>query len=122
MKIQPIAGVLSLIALAACHAAAPPANQSAVNTATAVNFQQQIAALPAPSRNGVLMRAITDADYDCQTIEKAAPHASVHGHPAWSVLCDHGAAYVVVIDAGGYAQIIPGKLVPPTEAGSNATS
>jgi len=122
MKIQPLAGASLAFAIAACHSAAPPANQGGANTVAAANFQQQIAALPVPSRNGVLMRAITDADYDCQTIEKAAPHASVHGHPAWSVLCDHGAAYVVVIDAGGYAQVIPGKLVPPTEAGSNATS
>ena len=122
MKIQPIATALLPLAIAGCHAAAPPANQSAANTVAAANFQQQIEALPAPSRNGVLMRAITDADFDCQTIEKAAPHGSVHGHPAWSVLCDHGAAYVVVIDAGGYAQVIPGKLVPPTKAGSNAAS
>jgi len=122
MKIQPIGGALLALAIAACHSAAPSANRSAVNTMTAANFQQQIAALPVPSRNGVLMRAITDADYDCQIIEKAAPHASVHGHPAWSVLCDHGAAYVVVIDAGGYVQIIPGKLVPPTKAESNAAS
>lgn len=122
MKIQPIAAAALTALLAACHPAAPPANRSAANVVTAVNFQQQIAALPAPSRNGVLMRAITDADYDCQIIEKAAPHASVHGHPAWSVLCDHGAAYVVVIDAGGYVQIIPGKLVPPTKAASNAAS
>jgi hypothetical protein len=122
MKIQPIAGMLLTVALAACHPAAPSANQSATNVVTAANFQQQIEALPAPSRNGVLMRAITDADRDCQTIEKATPHASVDGHPAWSVLCDHGASYVVVIDAGGYAQVIPGKLVPPGETGSNAAS
>jgi len=122
MKIQPIAVALLPLAMAACHSAAPPANQGAASSATATNFQQQISALPTPSRNGVLMRAITDADFDCQIIEKAEPHASVHGHPAWSVLCDHGAAYVVVIDTGGYAQVIPGKLVPPAKKGSNVAS
>lgn len=109
--------VLALAALAgACHA---PPQQPAANTTTSAAatpadaFAEKVAALPDAQRQGVFMRAITDAGFLCQKIETQTQHAPIDGHPAWSIGCDHGNNYVALAMPGDTLQIVPGTTTAP---------
>ena len=76
-------------------------------------FAEKVAALPDAQRQGVFMRAITDAGFLCQKIETQAQHAPIDGHPAWSIGCDHGNNYVALAMPGDTLQIVPGTTTAP---------
>ena len=108
-----LAALTLAAAVAACHS---PREQAPANTAAAPDaaaFANQIAALPAAQREGVFMRAITDAGYSCQKIETMTRHAPISGRPAWAVACDHHNDYVALAIPGDTLQIVPGR---PTDA------
>ena len=109
MKNRTIAMVGAFALLAACHAAPPPANQAASTTADTVNYQQRIAGLTEPAREGVFLRPINDAGFDCQKIVSSAAHAPISGRPAWVLECEQHNSFVALLDPGGYVQIVPGK-------------
>lgn len=91
------------LALAACDSqpATPPAPQAPSE------FQNQVAALDAPQRNAVFIRAIRDAGYDCQqvTASQSQPVAA-GGQPLWQATCSGGATYGVQIGRDGTATVI----------------
>lgn len=80
--------------------AAATANESGTNYIAAVE------ALPKGQRDGVLLRAIRDADLDCQGVDRSAPATEVNGRPAWKVTCVGGKEFLVAIGADGNAQVI----------------
>jgi hypothetical protein len=116
---RPVVTALALAALAsACHAPQKSATGTTDNTAAvaADTFAAKITALPQAQRNGVFMRAITDAGFPCQKIVQSAAHAGIQGHPAWAITCDNNNAYVALATADGTLQIAPGR---PADAPSS---
>lgn len=71
------------------------------------NFQQEIAALPEPQRNGVFIRAIRDAGLPCQGVTESErlPGAEL----TYRARCQGGRDHVVSITASGTAQIVTGS-------------
>ena len=109
MKVTLFGAVLAAVVLAGCQRSQQPATSG--NTAMpAADYERQLAALPEASRDGVFMRAITDAGFDCQKVESAATHAPVEGRPAWAVQCEHDRRYVMLINPGGIVQVVRGHF------------
>ncbi|MGN6376956.1 MAG: hypothetical protein ACTHMG_15585 [Sphingomonas sp.] len=108
------AGMAAVALLAGCQKTPPASNQAAAanqtatsNTMSAADYEAKIAALPEPSRNGVFLRALQDAGYNCQKVVSSEQRAPMKGHPAWTVRCQRGIPFVAVIDDGGYIQAVP---------------
>lgn len=95
-----ISGWLALSLLAACDrpAAEPPA-------ASVSDIDAQIAALSEGARNGVFIRAIRDAEQDCQGVETSQVIGDVSGRRAWMARCNGGGEWVIVPSPAGGAQV-----------------
>lgn len=107
---RPVITVLALAALAsACHAPPKTATGTSDNTAAADAFAAKVTALPQAQRDGVFMRAITDAGFSCQKIVQSAAHAAIQNRPAWAITCDNNNAYVALATADETLQIVPGR-------------
>jgi hypothetical protein len=67
-----------------------------------------VAALPTGQRNGVLIRAIRDATFDCQgVVESHRKGEGPSGGPMYVARCQGDKYYGVVFDRGGTAQVFP---------------
>jgi hypothetical protein len=92
-------------ALAACNSSAPP--PAPTNQAeSAAASGNQIAALSEGQRNGVFIRAIRDANLDCQHVDSSEAAGVQQGYPVWTAHCDNGATYTIVLTGNGSAQVI----------------
>jgi hypothetical protein len=95
----------AIFALAACNSGSPPA--APVNQAdSAAASGNQIAALPEGSRNGVFIRAIRDANQDCQHVDSSQAAGTQQGFPVWTAHCSDGASYTIVLTGNGGATVI----------------
>lgn len=89
--------------LVACGQGTEPA---ATNTsAPADDYARRIAALPPGQRDGVLLRAIRDANQDCQQVTRSQPIDPIAGAPAWAATCDGRGTWVVALNPGGVATV-----------------
>lgn len=104
MRALPIA--IAALALAACQAQAPEPRNQAEATADATILQNQIEAMPEGQRNGVFIRALLDANQDCQHVAGSTRAGDHEGFPLWSVRCDDGRTYTIAIGNAGEAQVI----------------
>lgn len=122
-KILTIASASAGLSLAACSGGAPAQNESAAQQASAETMQARLVALPEAQRNGVFMRAIRDADGECQHVERSEPAGEHEGLPVWRAYCQGGATFTIVISRGGAAQVLDDSEVrlsheaPPKEGG-----
>jgi hypothetical protein len=57
-------------------------------------------------RNGVFIRAIRDANLDCQHVDSSEAAGVQQGYPVWTAHCDSGATYTIVLTGNGSAQVI----------------
>ena len=89
---------------AACNA--PTADPQANVAAPANAYAARIAALPVGQRNGVLIRALRDADRDCQQVTESSVAGEIEGKPAWAATCDGRTQWVVAFGGDGVATII----------------
>ena len=82
------------------------ANASAAGAANeAVPVGERVAALHEGQRKGVFIRAIRDANFDCQGIRTAVRADDYRDMPVWTVTCSNGTDYTVVIPRSGVAQV-----------------
>lgn len=105
-KIFAVATASAGLALASCNGGAPAQNESAANETSPETMQSRLLALPEAQRNGVFMRAIRDADGECQHVERSEPAGEHQGLPVWRAFCQSGATFTVVISRGGAAQVL----------------
>ena len=108
--------LIATLATAACsgggqNQATPVANA----TAPATN---QVAALSEGQRNAVFIRAIRDAGFDCQHVERSVAAGTVQNLPAWRATCQGGGAWTIVVTPDGTAQIAPQSGTQPTGSGN----
>ncbi len=106
MRILPALTLAPALLLAACGQ--PSATAPAASATPDPNgYAAKVAALSAPLRAGVMLRAIRDAGQQCQQVTeaKAAPGASP---PAWIATCTDGKQWVVGIADDGTASVTAG--------------
>ncbi|MHA6722496.1 hypothetical protein [Sphingomonas sp. RS2018] len=94
------------ILLAGCGSTVPSGNTTAAVTPSEPSeFQTQVVALPEAQRNAVLIRAIRDADRDCQGVTKSERKPDVQGAPMYLATCQGGATFGVTFRRDGTAQV-----------------
>ncbi len=98
----------SLLLVAGCEAAPPP--QPKATPTGPSDFQQKVAALSEAERNIVFIRAIRDADIDCQGVTGAVRQPDMPtGELYYVAQCNDGAKYGVLLQREGTAKIISSK-------------
>src|SRR5437868_4261888 len=104
MRASPI--LTFAFAIAACGG-----GQNQAVTANAGNAAEpvtnQVAGLSDAQRNGVFIRALRDAGFDCQHVERSVPARTVQNMPAWRTTCQGGAEWTILVAPDGSAQILP---------------
>lgn len=104
LKLTALMPAALAVLLAACQNNAPePRNEAA---AGAQSVQNELAALPEGQRNAVFIRAIRDANQDCQHVESSTLVGEHQGFPLWSARCDGGRTFTIAIGNAGEAQVI----------------
>ncbi|KQT35080.1 hypothetical protein ASG29_02840 [Sphingomonas sp. Leaf412] len=92
------------LALAACGRT--DGNETATNIVVPDNgYTAKMAALNEGERNGVLFRAITDAERACQGVTRSQAIDPVQGRPAWVATCEGGEEWLVVLGEDGIATV-----------------
>ena len=100
--------LVALMLLAACDGA--PDNVAAPVPQEPSAFQNAVAALSPPERNMVFIRAIRDANKNCQGVtESTRQGEAATGEPLWVARCTDGATYAVVLGRDGTAQVTGAK-------------
>ncbi len=69
-------------------------------------MQKQLESLSDAQRNGVFMRAIRDAQGDCQHVERSERINDHRGLPVWRAYCERETSYTIVITRSGIAQVL----------------
>lgn len=102
--------LLLALPLAACGGGSGNSTATASPTAPAglSPTQQQIVDLPEEQRKGVFIRALRDANIDCQGVTKTERRTDIaqDGQPTWIATCQGGATYSVSITPDGTAMIV----------------
>jgi hypothetical protein len=81
----------------------------------------QVAALSDAQRNGVFIRALRDAGFDCQHVERSVPAGTIQNMPAWRATCQGGGEWTILITADGSAQILPqGTTIGGNQSAGNS--
>jgi len=121
------AAVTLTMLLSACGGSGSVDQRSGNSAAAtpAANIQSQdearLARMPEGERNAVFIRAIRDAHFECQHVEKSASAGTINGAPAWTATCDDGKLWTIVIAKGGNAQVVNGAVVADEDKASNAS-
>lgn len=80
------------------------ANVAVTNAADTTNYQAEVIALPPTARDGVFLRAVRDAGFNCQEVTQAERFEPVKGNPTWRVYCGK-TPHIISITRDGTAQI-----------------
>jgi hypothetical protein len=108
---RPLPALATLALLAACHPSSSGNGAAAANASTGVDpIEAKIVAFPEPLRQTTFLRAIRDANFDCQEVVKEESRPRDAGRAVWVVACDHGQQYVLALDRGGIFEV---SGVPP---------
>ncbi|WP_343521018.1 hypothetical protein [Sphingomonas sp.] len=104
--------ITGALALAACGGGGQQAANDAAadnmveNAADATNYQAEVIALPPGQQNGVFLRAVRDAGFNCQEVTETERFDPVQGNPAWRVTCDNRTPHLISITRDGTAKIV----------------
>jgi hypothetical protein len=69
--------------------------------------QARVKALPDAQRNGVLIRAIRDANLACQQVTESSLSQTSNKVPVYFATCEDGAVYAVALADDGTATVQP---------------
>ena len=95
--------VALVVMLAACDSGLPEVDDRAI--VPEANYQARLEAMPAPTRDATLLRAIRDAGHACQNVQGSRPSGEVDDSPTWTATCENGVQWTVVIGRDGVAQV-----------------
>lgn len=99
------ASLLALV-LAGCGDADQPENVTKVEVPSGEAYQERLLELNDMARNAVFLRALMDANQDCQQVTQSAFLGRYKGAPAWSATCFNRGEWLVLIGNDGVAQVI----------------
>jgi hypothetical protein len=112
-----LAAVAALLPLAACDRGGSQAQQPPQPAADAQrDTQARLAAMPEGERNAVFIRAIRDADFECQHVDSSSYQGESAGSPTWVATCDKASNWVILIGNNGAAQVIKGSDIEAARA------
>jgi hypothetical protein len=100
--------LLSVLLLAGCGDTSPERREAeATAQMPPSEFQNQLAALSDGERNGVFIRAIRDANFDCQGVTKSYRQGNApNGLPLYIAQCSDKKFYGLIMGRDGTANII----------------
>ena len=84
---------------------AAAANAVGENAANATNVQAEVLALAPAARDGVFLRAVRDAGFNCQEVTQTERFDPVNGNPSWRIYCGK-TPHIISITRDGTAKII----------------
>lgn len=95
--------------LSACGGGEKATNQAAANEVVAniadtTNYQAEVLALPPAARDGVFLRAVRDAGFDCQEVKQTERREPVDGNPTWRIYCGK-TPHLITLTRDGTAKI-----------------
>lgn len=104
-KAMAAAGSALIIGLSACGGTgAGTAEKAQAPDPDAI--QNQLASMAEAQRNAVFIRAIRDAQQECQHVESSRPAGEHQGLPVWSAACSGGGTFTIVIMNNGTATVL----------------
>ncbi len=110
MPRRALLALTAFLPLAACGGGGGDAARNEVAAEeTQGNAIARIQALNEGERNATLLRAIRDANRECQGVTRSAATDPVQGKPAWIATCDNGGEWLVAIGADGTALVTNGR-------------
>lgn len=114
MRTSSAAIAASALLLAGCGGGsdqAPQENRATANQAgaesitTAAELNARIEGLEDAPRNAAFIRAIRDANRNCQHVERSAPRAAIGGSPAWTAWCRGGGEWIILVADNNRLQV-----------------
>lgn len=108
-----LALLAALAALSACGGGGGAAPSNAVpdnadaGDGTGRNYPLEVKNLSVGQRNGVFIRALKDANMECQGVSQSAPAPDV-GPDAWRVTCVDGRKHLIRVRNNGTVDIASG--------------
>jgi hypothetical protein len=107
-----LAATAALLPLAGCDHGGSQAQQPRQPAADAQrDAQVRLAGMPEAERNAVFIRAIRDANFDCQHVDSSSYQGISAGTPTWLATCDDASNWVILIGSNGSAQVIKGSEI-----------
>jgi hypothetical protein len=107
----------ALLLLAGCDGGGSQAGQPKQPAVDAQrDAQARLAAMPEGERNAVFIRAIRDADFECQHVDSSSYQGISAGSPTWVATCDKATNWVILIGSNGSAQVIKGSDIEAARA------
>jgi hypothetical protein len=116
MRVRLMASGAAAMLLTACGGGGAAGNDSAVLTnnvaasagpASANDAQARIRALPEEQRNAELIRALREANLNCQQVTESTQAKTSNNVPVYLTTCEDGAVYAVAIADDGKAKVEP---------------
>jgi hypothetical protein len=80
-------------------------NAAADNAADATNYQAEVIALAPAARDGVFLRAVRDAGFNCQEVTQTERIDPVNSNPSWRIYCGKN-PHIISITRDGTAKIV----------------
>ncbi|WP_447724127.1 hypothetical protein [Sphingomonas koreensis] len=80
------------------------ANAAMANMADTTNVQAKVLALPPTARDGVFLRAVRDAGFNCQEVTQTERLDPVKGDPTWRIYCGK-TPHLITLTRDGTANI-----------------
>lgn len=99
-------GAALIAALGGCGDTEPVAGNNVVEVPGPEAYQQELMGMEEEARNAVFIRAIRDADRECQHVETSSFSGEVEGFPVWQAQCSDGLMYAIVIQNDGVAAVM----------------
>ena len=119
-----VIGVTASLSLAGCASGTAPAdNKASAEAGSPGDMEGRLEGLSQGQRDAVFLRAIRDADGDCQHVQSSERAGEQNGLPVWRAQCEQSKSYTIVITAAGTAQVLDDSQVrlsheaPPKEGG-----
>ena len=69
-------------------------------------YQERLLELNDMARNAVFLRALMDAERDCQQVVQSSYVGQYQGQPAWFAVCRNRGEWLVLIGNDGVAQVL----------------
>lgn len=111
-----VIAALGALVLSACDRGVAPAPEPTGNAAAdnaallnnaaePINYRQRVIEMTDNERNGVFLRAVRDAGFNCQGVQHSLRMPDSNGEPVWRAECTNGPMHLVTISPDGIARI-----------------
>ena len=108
------------VVVSGCDDRDQPENVANITVPSGEPYQERLLELNDMARNAVFLRALMDADRDCQEVISSVFAGRYQDAPAWSVTCRNRGEWLVLIGNDGVAQVMSRRGAEAAGITSNA--